>query len=148
MHEPSIDDLPRDPREALLGLIGSTFSELKRIDSALITKSNNVVGIKTDLNRLVAEANSLNNQVATPPPVLPPPQVNNAQPSILEPKPVEVQLQPVPVVEPQQQKEDDGQLLLDFYRKITPEDINSRLADIDIKLNKIIMLLNGLEDKR
>lgn len=151
MHEPSIDDLPANPGEALLNLIGSTFSELKKIDNNLITRSNNVVGIKADLNRLVAEAHNLNAQVPHQPPVvqpLTPLPVNNVQPPVLEPQVVEVQHIVTPVVEPQKQEEDDGQLLLDFYRKITPEDINSRLADIDIKLNKIIMLLDGLKDKR
>jgi len=146
MNETSIDDLPANPRDALLGLIGSTFAELKKIDGALITKSNNVVGIKTDLNRLVAEANSLNDKI-TAPPVQKPQQVNITQPVILEPKVIEIECQPAPVVAPvEQHVENDGQLLLDFYRKITPEDINSRLADIDIKLNQIIMLLNGLKD--
>jgi hypothetical protein len=53
----------------------------------------------------------------------------------------------VPYVEVNTHQEDDGQLLLDFYRKITPEDINSRLADIDIKLNKIIELLNDFTNR-
>lgn len=133
----TIDDLPANPQEALLGLIGSTFSELKRIDNHLVSRNDYVAGIKTDLNKLVGEAAKL----ATPRP-----QPVHQQPPQLAP-------QPIPVVQPQQvqqvqpqlianTQEDDGQLLLDFYRKVTPEDINSRLADIDIKLSKIINLLN------
>jgi hypothetical protein len=144
MSDPLIDNLPPDPRSALLGLIGSTFAELKNIDKQLITKSNNIAGIKTDLNRLVAEANSLSAPVPVPVVAqqVPAPQVHIAP--ALEPQPV---ISTTPV-QPQVIEEDDGQLLLDFYRKIKPEDLYSRLADIDIKLNQIIMLLNGSQDKR
>jgi hypothetical protein len=138
----TIDDLPANPQEALLGLIGSTFSELKRIDNHLVARNNYVAGIKTDLNQLVNEAAKLAAPVPQPQPVpqLAPQPVPVAQIQEVHP----VQLAPVVV----KQEEDDGQLLLDFYRKITPEDINSRLADIDVKLGKVIALLNELTNRK
>jgi hypothetical protein len=144
-----LDDLPPDPRSALLGLIGSTFAELKNIDNHLITKSNSIAGIKTDLNRLVAEANQLvvNPQPAPTPSVQPPPPVLPVQPvPVLEPAiATEHTPQPTYVGAP---ADDPNQLLLDFYRKLTPEDINSRLAEIDVKLLKITNLLHELIDKK
>lgn len=150
MSNPTIDDLPPDPRSALLGLIGSTFAELKRVDEFAVTKNQNTAGIKTDLNRLIHEANSLMTPqtqpqvpVLTPQPVMP-------QPSL---EPVVVQttvpaLEPKPIQEQQPQSNDDpDQLLFNFYRQITPDDINSRLADIDLKLAKILEKLDEFKDK-
>lgn len=151
MTQENFNDLPPDPRSALLGLIGSTFAELKNIDSHLITKNSNIAGIKTDLNRLVAEANSLNNQVPVQAPVQQPVAHTPNVPA-LEPIPV-TQSASQPHIESQPRLEtytgeDPNQLMFDFYRKITPDDINSRLADIDLKLSKILDLLNGLKDKK
>lgn len=145
MSQDNFADLPPDPRSALLGLIGSTFAELKNIDSHLVTKNGNIAGIKTDLNRLVAEANNLNVQQ---------PVQQQARPAVpaLEPIPItssvsQPNITSQPVLETYTGN-DPNQLMFDFYRKITPEDINSRLADMDLKLSKILDLLNGLKDKK
>ena len=145
MSQDTFNDLPPDPRSALLGLIGSTFAELKNIDSHLITKNSNIAGIKTDLNRLVSEANNLN----VPQPIQ---QLPQATVPVLEPIPAtSPALQPRVQSQPRLETftgEDPNQLMFDFYRKITPEDINSRLADIDLKLSKIVDIVNGLKDKK
>lgn len=142
-----IDGLPADPREALLGLIGSTFSELKRIDNHLVTRNNYVAGIKTDLNQLVSQAATLGTSTPQPQHPQPVPQLvpqiaHNVTP-IIEPQIIQQ-----PQIVEHKREDDDGQLLLDFYRKITPEDINSRLADIDIKLSKVIELLHDITNRK
>ena len=149
MTEENLNDLPPDPRSALLGLIGSTFAELKNIDSHLVTKNTNIAGIKSDLNKLVAEANNL-----VPQPT-PQPQQIVANAPILAPIPVSesnlLPLQPRILNQPTIEAltgEDSNQLMFDFYRKITPEDLNSRLADIDIKLGQILEVVNGLKNKK
>lgn len=150
MSQDNFNDLPPDPRSALLGLIGSTFAELKNIDGHLVTKNNHIAGIKADLNKLVAEANNLNTQQL--PQQLPQQTIPNTAAPVLEPIPATSSaLQPRVQSQPRLETftgEDPNQLMFDFYRKITPEDINSRLADIDLKLSKILDIVNGLKDKK
>lgn len=152
--EMPIDGLPPDARTALLGLIGSTFAELKKVDEHLITKNQFTAGIKTDLNRLVQEANTL----GAPPPRQAAPQLAPqpiVQEPVLVPQPVVVNHVSSPRVETYT-GEDPNQLQFDFYKKITPEDLFSKLTDINVsltniveKLNKVLKILaNGNNDKQ
>ena len=148
MSDLNLNDLPSSPKEALLGLIGSTFAELKRVDEYSVSKNQFTTGIKTDINRLISEAERL--EVSSQPQQQP--QIYQQVPPqpVLHPEPVQQpvinpQSNIVPVVETQPLSNDDpDQLLLDFYRKITPEDINTRLADIDSKLYQILQILKKI----
>jgi hypothetical protein len=145
-----MDGLPPDARTAVLGLIGSTFAELKKVDEHLITKNQFTAGIKTDLKKLINEANSL----VAPPPQAQQPQIQHQQP-VLQPIPVAVELQPTVAVSAPQIVEDPNQLQFDFYKKITPEDIHSKLTDINLslttileKLNKVVKILTNGDKNR
>jgi hypothetical protein len=135
-------DLPLDARSALLGLIGSTFAELKKVDANIISRNENVTAMKSDLNKLVQEANML----AVPHPQ---PQPQQHQPQ-LHPQPVPV-LQPIPIIASDSapalqapQSVDPNQMEFDFYKKITPEDLNNKLADINLQLSNIVDKLDKL----
>jgi ABC-type hemin transport system substrate-binding protein len=126
-------DLPPDARSAVMGLIGSTFAELKKVDESMVSPNNNVRGIKTDIKKLINEANNI---VA---PTTPQPQIAQQAPQIqqapqLLPEPVVIQ---APAI-----IEDNDQLLFDFYKKITPEDIHEKLSNINFSLNSVIDKLN------
>lgn len=138
MSDLSFNDLPPDPKTALLGLIGSTFAELKRVDEYSVSKNQFTAGIKTDLNKLVAEAQNL--EIKPQPQQPQQPQIQSIPVQELQPIPVQ-NIPTLPIPQEVQSVEDSDQLLLDFYRKITPEDINSRLADIDNKLYQILQIL-------
>lgn len=124
-------NLPPDAQTALINLIGSTFAELKKVDNHIIgDKKPGIAAMKTDINKLVAEAQQLGRQVPPPPPQ---PVYQQAPQYIPQPQP---QLVPQPVV--QQLQEDPNQLQFDFYKKITPEDIHNKLSEINFSLKEIV----------
>jgi hypothetical protein len=147
-------DLPPDARSALLGLIGSTFAELKQVDANIISRNANVTAMKSDLNRLVQEANSLGMVHA---PINPhePPQVIPHQQAVPQIVPQEIPIAQLPITSQPAQLSDPNQLEFDFYRKITPDDINNKFAEINLKLSNIVekleelltIVTNGLKDR-
>lgn len=137
-------DLPPDARTALLNLIGTTYAELKKVDSNIVSGSHNIAGTKTDFNRLAEEAIasvSRPTQQHIQPQAVLQPQVIHNQPQII----------PQPVISPEH---DPNQLEFDFYKKITPDDLYKKLSSIDSslatileKLNKVVKILNGDANK-
>jgi hypothetical protein len=133
-----IEDLPSDPREMALRLLGMTSSELKDIDSKVISGHNYVGGTRADYNRIAREV------ITQITPTLP------LQPKVEEQihtvEDTFTQLQPQPVqtitqVEPVAQDVDKDQLEFDFYKKIKPEDIEFQLRVINSKLDNLENLL-------
>ena len=138
--EMPIDGLPPDARTALLGLIGSTFAELKKVDEHLITKNQFTAGIKTDLTKLIQEANTLGAPPRQQAPQLAPQPVLQPSPQLI-PQPVVVNSVSSPRIETYT-GDDPNQLQFDFYKKITPEDLLAKLTDINISLNTMVEKLN------
>lgn len=153
-----VDSLPSDPREMALRLLGMTVSELKEIDQRVISGHNHVGGVKVDVNKIYNEVVNM--------PVGQKVQVNQqiqpSTPQLATETPVQTNAfipPPTPqvvVIPPQQvNQEMTGQLELDFYRKVKPEDleyqlkkIHSSISDINIKLEKIMDILSTKKNYR
>jgi hypothetical protein len=125
---------PDDPRarEAIIGLLGTTLSELREIDKNVVGSSKNISALRTDLKN-----------VLNFPQVPPTATVVNAGANIGGLHVAPVQQQPT-VVQPSQipistaPAEDPNQLVFDFNQKITPETVNNKLDRILDKLDRII----------
>jgi hypothetical protein len=145
-------DLPPDARTALLNLIGTTYAELKKVDKHIVSGSNNIAATRTDFNRLAEEAITAVAQAQHHPVQQPQPQPQLVPQPQLIPQP---QVIPQPVIQQAISPENDpNQLEFDFYKKITPDDLFKKLSDIDSslatileKLNKVIKILNGDANK-
>lgn len=134
---------PDDPRakEAIIGLIGSTFAQLKQIDSHVVGSSNNIKAMKTDVKDLITQVIKSNNPV---PPVLTSQPVQVAPAFVAPTHTVVAAGVNVPVVQPQpiapSIQENPDQLVFDFSKKITPDTINDKLDRILDKLDRLIEL--------
>lgn len=132
---------PDDPRakEAIIGLIGSTYAQLKEIDNHVVGSSSNIKALKTDVNSLITGIIKPNTHQHVPAPVTPTPAVQ-VTPTFVAPTHTVVaaglNVQPT-VPMPQ---EDPDQLVFDFNKKITPDTINDKLDRILDKLDRIIEL--------
>lgn len=140
MNNTGEQQIPPEAANAIIGLIGSTFAELKKIDDHNIGSTSYTRGIKSDFKKLIQDAQVA---VSQQPPVaqfVPPPPAPPAFVPRLEPIPVTSPAisQPTGVV----LEDNPDQLQFDFYKKITPEDINQKLTDINLNLNSIVEKLN------
>lgn len=131
------EDLPMDPREAAMLLLGMTAGELKSIDEKVVSGRNSVGGIRSDINKIVSDIRSIKPQ--QPLHHVPPP----------TPVPV-IETAPLVVPAPQVTVEnnDTDQLEFDFYKKIKPEDLEyqlrllkSSIDNLETKVNIIIDLI-------
>ena len=52
-----VDELPSDPKEMALRLLGMTVAELKGIDEKVVSGRNYVGGLKTDVNKIIHDFN-------------------------------------------------------------------------------------------
>lgn len=137
-----VDSLPSDPREMALRLLGMTVSELKGIDEKVISGQQFVGGLKTDLNKIVAEVNTN----LTPKKIesTPQPSLNGNHPQPVQEPVQPVQVSQQPIIEPVLNDYNDDQLEFDFYRKIKPEDLEyqikklvSSIEELTIKVDLI-----------
>jgi hypothetical protein len=140
-----VSTLPSDPREMALRLLGMTVSELKEIDSRVISGQQYVGGLKSDLNKIVSEVTTH----------LAPKQLNNANNKQPQIPAAEIQAEqsvlinqeiPQPIEKPVnvEQNNDDDQLQFNFYRKVKPEDLEyqlkkltSSVEDLTVKLDLV-----------
>lgn len=137
-----VDLAPDDPRakEAIIGLIGSTFAQLKEIDKNVVGSSNNIKALKTDVKDLLTQVIQ-QNRPSQPPPVQAPPPVQLAPAFVAPTHTVVAAGINTPVNQPQPAiVEDPDQLVFDFNKKITPDTINDKLDRILDKLDRIIEL--------
>ena len=144
MQDELLQSLPPDAQTALMNLIGSTFSELKKVENNIVgDKKPTIAAMKTDLNRLVEEAKQLGAPQHQPQAAYQQ-VVHQAVPQLIPQPAVLTQpmLVPQPVVVQQLPEEDPNQLQFDFYKKITPEDIHGKLSDINFSLKEIVDKLN------
>jgi len=135
-----VDLSPDDPRakEALIGLIGSTFAQLKEIDSNVVGGSNNIKALKTDVKGMIESlVHRPQQQVAAPAVQLTPMYVAPTNTVVAAGINVPAQLTP-PV--PQ---EDPNQLVFDFNMKITPDTINDKLDRVISKLDRVMELFKN-----
>lgn len=135
MEDQIVDLAPDDPRakEAIIGLIGSTFAQLREIDRNVVGSSNNIKALKTDVKELVTQVINYNGsgpvQLAPAPAVL----TNTVVAAGINTQ------QPVHIAVSAPQ-EDENQLVFDFTKKITPDTINDKLDKITDKLNRLLEL--------
>jgi hypothetical protein len=135
-----VDLSPDDPRakEALIGLIGSTFAQLKEIDSNVVGGSNNIKALKTDVKGMIESlVHRPQQQAATPAVQLTPMYVAPTHTAVAAGINVPAQLTP-----PAPQ-EDPNQLVFDFNMKITPDTINDKLDRVISKLDRVIELFKN-----
>lgn len=135
-----VDLSPDDPRakEALIGLIGSTFAQLKEIDSNVVGGSNNIKALKTDVKGMIESlVHRPQQQVAAPSVQLTPMYVAPTHTVVAAGINVPAQLAPtVP-------QEDPNQLVFDFNMKITPDTINDKLDRVISKLDRVMELFKN-----
>jgi len=139
-----VDLSPDDPRakEALIGLIGSTFAQLKEIDSNVVGGSNNIKALKTDVKGMIENLVHRPSQqpvalAAAPAVQLTPMYVAPAHTAVAAGINVPAQLTP-----PAPQ-EDPNQLVFDFNMKITPDTINDKLDRVISKLDRVMELFKN-----
>jgi len=141
MDDNLLQELPPDARSAVMGLIGTAFAELKKVDENMVSPTKGIQGVKTDIKKLIQEASTIGS--------VPPPAPTAPQPPTFIPQNPIPNVQPPPAVLPEPTvvyhtgpSEDPDQLQFDFFRKITPEDINKNLSDINYSLNRVLDKLN------
>jgi len=141
-----IHDLPSDPREMALRLLGMTRSELTEIDSKVVSGHNSVGGTRADYNKIAKEVITQIQPTAIP-------QSQPVPPPAILPQPVTVlpsDIITTPLIEQplQDVKDDRDQLEFDFYKKLKPEDIEYQLRVINSKLDNLENLLQEFLSKK
>lgn len=147
-----IEDLPSDPREMALRLLGMTRSEMREIDSKVVSGHNSVGGTRADYNKIAKEvltqiapngSQPVNPQPQPPPQFVPSP--------IPQPAPVQQPIQhelPIQAIVNPGIDENRDQLEFDFYKKLKPEDIEYQLRVINSKLDNIETILKDFINKK
>jgi len=128
-------------KELLIGLIGSTYGELKRLDDSIVGSSSTLNRRSDDVKKEMA---NLLKGVASKPdvPIL---QAINSQHVCVETnlpiQPSNEFIVPVPGTVPQftklQPSTDNNQLMFDFNKQTRYEDVINEIDRVYIKLNKI-----------
>jgi hypothetical protein len=137
-----ITNLPSDPKENILRLIGMTTSSLKEIDANITDRANNSIkGLKIDPTKILGEAfNNLQTVNLTP-------QESSSIVNIpVQQPPIQQQVFAAETIN--NVNNNENQLEFDFFRKIKPEDIeyqlkniNNSLTKLDLKIEEILKLL-------
>ena len=134
-------------KELLIGLLGSTYGEIKRLDDSIVGSSSTLTRrsdtVKQDLTNLVKGIAQKPDvqilQMVQPPqaiPTNPPiaPQVPQAPMVAPQAPPGAVNL---PYNEPVVNAVDDSQLELELYKKAKYDDVIAEIDRLDRKLNRI-----------
>jgi hypothetical protein len=146
-----LHSLPSDPRVMALRLLGMTAAEMKEIDSNITGNRNNISGLKMNIDNLVNEFN----QNLVPQQVTPVTDTQTTSSPIQAPlgnivtPQVQQHVQSAPVEQATNTVTyDPNQMEFDFYKKITPEElqdqlktINRNIKNLEIKLDSIIELI-------
>ncbi len=150
-----LDSLPSDPRIAALGLLGLATSELKEIDSRIVSGNRNYIGgMKSNVENIYREITTIssNGQPAPAPPQQQQQPVQTFQTAqLLGGGDIQTQSipqyipQPVQQVQPQQEVNKD-QLEFDFYKKIKPEDLEYQLKSINSSIKRLEDKINAIYD--
>ena len=137
-----------DHRELLIGLIGSTYGELKRLDDSIVGSSSTLTRrsdqVKQELAN-VLKGNAVKPdvpilQAISAPQALP---TNPLPQPAMPPAPQVVEMTPQVFVQTPVEKVDDNQLLLDLDKKTRYEDV---VTEIDRIYNKILKLEDKIDE--
>ena len=134
--------MDQDHKELLIGLIGSTYGDLKQLDASII-------GTSSTLNRRSDEVkNELAKVINTiPQQPRPAPSYNLPAPvAAPQPPPGAVHIPYIPQVEThiEIKQPDNDQFEFNFDRKVRYEDIENKLADMEVKLDKCIAIVEAV----
>lgn len=149
-------------KELLIGLIGSTYGELKRLDDSIVGSSSTLVRRSEEAKRELANVMKgalpkqdvpLLQAIAQPQPIPPQAVPTNLpvqpfippQPQVVYSPPVMVNQnieQPQPVSKP-----DDGQLEFDLNKVAKYDDVINEINRIETKLNKVLDILESINNK-
>ena len=131
--------MEQDHKELLIGLIGSTYGELKQLDASIIGSSGTLNRRSDEVkNELAKVINTIPQQSR------PAPSYNLPAPvTAPQPPPGAVHLPYIPQVEThiENKQPDDDQLQFNFDRKVRYEDIENKLTDMEVKLDKCIAII-------
>jgi hypothetical protein len=136
-----VDELPSDPKEMALRLLGMTVAELKGIDEKVVSGRNYVGGLRTDVNKIVQDFNQNLKPQTQSIPIQSIPTQSMQHVPLAQPFPTS---NPVPQLEVATIAKDDNQLEFDFYRKVKPEDIEYRLKMIESKIEDVESKLDSM----
>ena len=132
---------PQEEANLLMGLMGSTYGELKKLDGSLVGGSSNQYRSEQMKQTLVNNLNEIKQRTAPPPPPNIPVDNTSVQPQPQPPIP--------PAPQPVQQPiENDDQLTFNFdinekdllFNKI--EKLTSKVNSLGNKLDKILEIVN------
>lgn len=128
-----------DHKELLIGLLGSTYGELKRLDDSIVGSSNFLTTRRNEIKQELE--NVVKNTIASKPDV---PILQAIQPSVPQPvfpQPVVFDNTPTQIAPTSNQlTQDPNQLELDLYKVTKYEDIINAI-------DKLYEKVNRLEDK-
>lgn len=133
--------MEEDHKKLLIGLLGSTYGELKRLDDSIIGSSSTLNRRSDEVKKEMT--NILKGAPSRPDvPILQ--AINHQQPQVIPTNlPVQPQIPPqAPVAQTPQQIDtsqpiDDNQLMLDLNKQTRYEDIINEIDRIYTKLNKL-----------
>lgn len=130
-----------DHKELLIGLLGNTYGDLRKLDESIIGSSSTLnrrsEALKQELTKVLASPVAMQPQL--------PPQMVPVQPPIQQPP--QVQVAP-PVQFTPQVPVDPNQLEFDLEKRAKYDDIVNRLDEIDVKLANIVKLIEGLSQPK
>lgn len=130
-----------DHKELLIGLLGSTYGDLRKLDESIIGSSSTLNRrsevLKQELTKVLAVPAAMQPQI--------PPQMVPVQPPIQQPP--QVQIAP-PVQFTPAVPSDPNQLEFDLEKRAKYDDIVNRLDEIDVKLANIVKLIEGLNQPK
>ena len=134
--------MEQDHKELLIGLIGSTYGELKQLDASIVGTSSTLNRRSDEVkNELAKIMNTATQQPRAAPSYNPPAPVAAPQPP-----PGTVHL---PYIQPVEthieiKQPDDDQMQFNFDRKVRYEDIENKLTDMEVKLDKCITIVEAV----
>ena len=134
--------MEQDHKELLIGLIGSTYGELKQLDASIIGSSGTLNRRSEEVkNELAKIINTVPQQPRPAPSYNPPAPVVAPQPP-----PGAVHL---PYIQPidthiEIKQPDNDQFEFNFDRKVRYEDIENKLIDMEIKIDKQISIIEDI----
>jgi hypothetical protein len=153
--------MEQDHKSLLIGLIGSTFGDLKKLDDSIVSRSSTLTRRSDDVKQELVKVMGTNfrpQPVAVPTnPVIQP--VVPSQPQVVIPPPQAVTppqfipSTPVPIVQ-EEIRVNDPQLEFDFDKKARYIEVvdalkvvEVKIDSLDKKLDKILEILNSQEPK-
>jgi len=134
--------MEQDHKELLIGLIGSTYGELKQLDASIIGSSGTLNRRSDEVkNELAKIMNTVPQQPRSAPSYNPPapiaaPQLSPGTVHLPYIQPTEIQVEKI--------QPNNDQFEFNFDRKVRYEDIENKLTDMEIKIDKQIAIAEAI----